>query len=345
MVRKLTALLLCIAFACILCACAQDAKGKAAELPENSVTDASGAVLAIPQDGAETTIASVYAISVPFIVALRLDEQVVAINYKSKFWGDNVPALGQAGSVGRGVVDMEALATYAPGVLIHRANDPQTVEAVKGMGVAVLCIQAENMDTITGTLELMGEYFGVEDRAAEVTAWMQGKFDKIDGIVQKIPEEERVTAVVMGGELGKVAGGDMLQSWMIEKAGGTCAAADVENNSNWANVGVETLFQWNPDHLFCTSSAVLDYTAEELMADPAWRKMAAVQAGDVAIVPAKIDTWDMPGIACVPGTFWMLHQMYPEYFGADELQAEIDEYYTLMFGRTFDAEYLSYSLD
>lgn len=350
MIKHIIKGFLCALLAVCLCACGANNATAPTPAPQEAeqaatITDASGAVLELPENGGETTIASVYAVSVPFIVALRLDEQVVAINYKSRFWGDTVSALGAAGSVGRGAVDLEALATYEPGVLIHRANDPQTVEAVQKLDIDVLCIYAESMDTITDTLKLMGAYFGTEERADEIVGWIEKKFDKIDGIVAEIPEGERVSAVLMGGELGKVAGGDMLQSWMIEKAGGISASSDVENNSNWASVGVETVFEWDPDYLLCTSSAVLDYTPEQLMEDPAWSEMTAVRQGNVALVPAKMDSWDLPGIASVIGTFWMLREMYPDYFSADELQQEIDEYYTLMFGQQFDPEYLGYSLE
>ena len=52
----------------------------------------------------------------------------------------------------------------------------------------------------------------------------------------------------------------------------------------------------------------------------------------------------MPGISCVLGTMYMLWRMYPDYFSADELQKQIDEYYTFMFGKTYDFAYLGYDL-
>ena len=173
---------------------------------------------------------------------------------------------------------------------------------------------------------------------------MEGKFEIIDEIVAGIPQEERVTALVMGSEPGRIAGGDMLQSWMIEKAGGISVSAQVTNDSNWMNVGVETIFSWDPKYLFCTSSAALDYRPEELLTDPAWSALAAVEDGRVYQIPARIDTWDMPGVASVLGTFWMLHTMYPDALSTQELEAEIQDYYTFLFGRTFDADYLGYTL-
>ncbi|PKM72991.1 MAG: hypothetical protein CVU91_08210 [Firmicutes bacterium HGW-Firmicutes-16] len=342
--KKATSLLLALALALSLCGCRIDASQPAVS-GENTVTDGSGAVLSIPKNNTKTTIASVYAVSVPFIVALGLSDRVKAINVKSKFWTDNDASLASAGTVGRGTVDLEALAAYAPDVLIHRSNDPKTVEAVSALGIDVLCIKTENLDDVKRTLTLMGKYFGVSDRAAEVCNWMDTKFAYIDSVVKTIPEDKRVTALVMGGELGRIAGGDMLQSWMIEKAGGICVADSVGKDHNWIDVGVETIFDWNPDFLFCTGSTALNYSVDELYGDSSWSSVNAVKNGCIYRIPATFDAWDMPGISCVIGTMYMLHEMYPDYFSADELQAQIDDYYIFMFGKTFDASYLGYDLE
>ena len=339
--KRLLSLLLC---ACLLTSVACS-NGDGGGVTGSTVIDGSGAVLKIPANRDEITVASVYAVAVPFIVALGLSDRVLAVNVKSRFWTDADANLAAAGSVGRGAVDLEALATAAPGVLIHRSGDTATVEAVTGkLGIPVLCITVEDFDDVVDTLTVMGAYFGREERAAQVCDWLRGKFEMIDAVVAGIPESERVTALLMGGEYGRVAGGDMLQSWMIEKAGGICVAADVTNNRSWINIGVETVFGWNPDFIFCTSSTPLNYTVASLLSDPAWSAMTAVKNKAVHVVPAAIDTWDMPGISCALGTMYMLHRMYPRYFSANRLQQEIDEYYTFMFGKTFDSAYLGYDL-
>jgi ABC-type Fe3+-hydroxamate transport system substrate-binding protein len=345
-----------IALALILAACvtlygcvgaplSQSGAAAPEAIPESSVTDGPGGPLALPENPGEVTIASVYAVAVPFFVALRLCDRVVAVNVKSRFWTDAVEPLASAGTVGRGAVDMEALAELAPGVLVHRSNDTATAEAVSGrLGIPVFCIAVESVDDVKTTLYSMGRYFGAEERASEVSAWLDGKFAMIREIVAQIPESERVTALVMGGEPGRIAGGDMLQSWMIQQAGGICVSADISGNRNWANVGVETIFAWNPDFLFLTSSTVLEYAPESLTDDPAWSGMQAIQSGRVNQIPARIDSWDIPGMSCALGTMYLLHKMYPSYFGAEELEREIGEYYKFMFGRAFDSDYLGYDL-
>ena len=342
--KKAVSLFLALALTFSLIGCTPDANNTAVNNGK-TVTDGSGAVISIPENNSETTIASVYAVSVPFIVALGLSDRVKAINVKSKFWTENDKSLSVADSVGRGVVDLEALAKTAPDVLLHRSNDPKTAEAVSNLGIDVLCIKAEDLDDIKYTLTMMGDYFGVSARADEVCKWMDTKFQYIDSIVATIPEDKRVTALVMGGELGRIAGGDMLQSWMIEKAGGICVADGIEADQNWTNVGVETIFEWNPDYLFCTGSAGLEYSIDGLYEDSAWRSVNAVENSHIYRIPATNDAWDMPGISCVIGTMYLLWRMYPDYFTAGDLQKQIDDYYTFMFGKTFNSNYLGYDLE
>ena len=340
---KKQCLALLLAAALLLSGCGS-AVGAAPAPGPGQVIDGAGTVKDIPDDPSSATIAAVYAVAVPLIVALGLSDRVVAVNVKSRFWTQADENLAKAGTVGRGIVDLEALAAYAPSTFIHRSNDPETVEAVEKLGIDVVCITVENVEDICSMLTMLGAYFGVEDRAREVIAWIEGKFSMIGEIVERIPQEQRVTALLMGGEPGRVAGNDMLQSWMIEQAGGICVANEGKDH-NWINAGVEKVFTWNPEYIFCTSSTALNYSPEELLADPTWSAVKAVADGHVIYVPARMDSWDMPGISCVLGTLFMLHAMYPACLSAERLQLEIDEYYTFMFGKTFDSEYLGYSLE
>ena len=341
--KKLISLFLALALSLSLAACGTVEPAEPT-LGENQVLDGAGRILDIPAEPDKATIASVYAVSVPFIEALGLGERVLAINVKSNFWKEADPALAEAGSVGRGTVDLEALAAFSPSVLIHRSNDMETIEAVQRINIPVLCITVESMEDITETLTMMGRYFGAEERAAQVIAWMDGKFQMIDEIVAKIPEADRKTVLVMGGEAGRIAADDMLQAWMAEKAGGIYVAENTANNRNWVNVGVEQVFTWNPDFIFATSSTPLDYSIEELMEGDAWSAVEAVKTDHFHQFPAQLDSWDIPGVSCVIGTMYMLHKMYPAYFAQEQLEQEVAEYYEFMFGRTFEESYLGYDL-
>ena len=326
-----------------LSACGENQRTDSAVVKENVIIDGAGREVKLPENPSEVTMASVYAVTVPVLEALKVTDRVVAVNLKSKFWATADEKLDKP-TVGKGVVDLEALASYAPDVFIHRSNDPETIEAVENIGIPTICITIENMDDLKDALSYLGKYLGAEDKALEASAWIDEKFARIDAIVETIPESERKTALLMGGELGRIAGNDMLQSWMIEKAGGICVADTGEDHS-WINVGVEKVFEYDPEYLFCTSSTMLDYTKEELMEDKTWSAMQAVTDDHIYVMPARIDSWDMPGLSAVLGCFYMLYRMYPDYLSEEELRQEIDDYYNFMFGKTFDQETLNYSLD
>ena len=314
------------------------------DLKENQIIDAIGNVIDIKDNANELTVASVYAVSVPFFSALKMTDRVKAINVKSKFWKDVDKNLEKADTVGKGVVDLEKLAKINPSCLVHRSNDKNTVDQVKKLGIDVLCIKVENVDDIINTFNLLGKYFGAEDEANKTKKYIEDKFKKIDDIVKNIPDDKKKTAIVMGGNLGRVAGKDMLQSFMIEKAGGICKVEEAKDH-NWVDIGVEKIFKYNPDFLFLTSSSSLDYDVDDIYESEVWRAMNASINKNVFNIPSKLDSWDMPGISCVIGTMYMLYKMYPEYFSEEELENEIDEYYTLMFDKTFDNEYLGFSLE
>lgn len=339
--KKIISILLVLSM--ILISCGTQSNDNVA-LDANIVIDASNNKLKIRDNASELTAASVYAVAVPFFSALKMTDRVKAVNTKSKFWKDVDINLENADTVGKGVVDLEKLARINPTCLVHRANDKATVDQVKKLGIDVLCIKVENVDDVINTLTILGKYFGAELEAEKTIKYIEDKFEKIDNIVKNIPENEKKTALVMGGSLGRVAGKDMLQSFMIEKAGGICVVEEEKNNS-WIDIGVEKIFKYNPDYLFLTSSTSLDYDVDEILESDTWRAMKASLSKNIYSIPSKMDSWDMPGISCVIGTMYIMYKMYPEYFSKEELMKEIDEYYTLMFNKTFDKEYLGYTLE
>ena len=301
---------------------------------KGEIVDGANRTVNIPLDE-DYRIASVYAVSVPFLVALKLTDKVVAINVKSNFWTKADENLNKVPTVGRGNVDLEKLASLNPTVFIHRSNDTKTIEAVEKLGIDTICIKVENIDDIIGTLTILGKYFNKEKEALTAIDWLNSKIAYIDSIVEKIPENERKSALLIGGEKDRVAGKDMLQTWMIEKAGGI-PIVDEGVNHNWINIGLEKIFMYNPDFIFETSSTSRNYTSEELIKDPAWSEVRAINNSDLYVIPTALDSWDMPGISCILGIMYMLNKMYPDYFSLDDLHREVDEYYNFMFNKNFD---------
>lgn len=304
------------------------------------ITDMLGREVRIPEQ--IETVAVIYGVATNFLLPLGVADRLVAINASWGIISVVAPELADLDTVGQGAVDLEKLAQLNPDVFIHRANDIRTIDAVTALGIPVIAIQPETTEQILETLLLLGDVFGVGSRARELVDYYNSKTLFAQELVSAVPENERKTAVMMGSELGKVAGGDMLQSAMIETAGGVSAARDIHTGQTWPVVGTETIFDWNPDFIFCTNSKTSDYTPEELLRDPVWSGMRAVQTGHVYKMPSAVDSWEFPGLATCLGFLWMLSRMYPQLYPEADFLAEVDAYYELAYGMTFDREFLGY---
>lgn len=340
MLKKILCIILSIVI--ILSGCKQNSIKN--NISDNHIIDANNNIINIKITKNELTIASVYAVSVPFLSALKLTDRVKAINVKSNFWKEVDKNYEKADTIGRGTIDFEKLAKVNPDCVIHRSNDKQVKDKIDKLGIDLISIKVENIDDIINTIDILSKYFGVEDRGDLIKNYINNKFDYIDSITESINEDEKKTAILMGSNLGRVAGEDMLQSFMINKAGGKSVVIESKDN-NWVDIGVEKIFKYNPDFIFLTSSAPLNYDENEIYNDKIWSDLNAIKNKNIFQIPTTYDSWDLPGISAVLGTFYMLYKMYPEHFDLNQLRTEINEYYYMMFGQTFDDDFLRLNLD
>ena len=79
--KRITALLLILAMLLSFSACAKDG-GKEGSKENGYITDANGREISLTDDPSSATAASVYAVSTPFFVALKITDRVLAINVK-----------------------------------------------------------------------------------------------------------------------------------------------------------------------------------------------------------------------------------------------------------------------
>jgi len=321
----------------------QQAGGQAAgEQSTFTVTDQAGRTVEIPKE--VKSIATTWGPATTLILPLGKGNLItgVNINTKSELALKAAPNIQNAVSVGRGIPDMEAMAKLKPDVYFHKANDVQTLDAVQKLGIAAVGVYSEDPESMVKATELIGKVLGAEEQASKLIAFYNSKLEFANNLVKAIPEKERKTAIVMGGDIGKVANGGMIQSYIIEFAGGINPAKDLDTTELWPTVGTEQIFEWNPDFIFFVYSSQATYTVEEFMKDPAMAKLKAVKNKNVLMIPSEQDPWDFPGIQSALGTLWVLNQLYPELYSAESLQKDINEYYQLAYGMTFDRDWLGY---
>lgn len=342
--HKVSILLIILLMATLLAGCSSNQAEQVSQpAPKDTtitVTDMAGRDVVVPAE--VKSVALVWGPSSSFVLALGKGDIVTGINYKSELAVKVVPKLADVPSVGKGQADLEAVAKVKPDVFVHKATDLETLDAVQALGIPSIGIVAETSEDLIKATELLGKVLGAEKKATELIAFYNEKNAFAQNLTKDITADQRKTALVMGSEIGKVAHGDMLQSFLVETAGGVNLAKDIEAKEIWPTVGTEQIFAWNPDFIFCEDYTGAAYKIEELKTDPSFAKLKAIENDNIAYIPAHQDLWDFPGVQSSLGTLWMLNQFYPEKYSEADFIKDVEAFYTLTYGTTFDREWLGY---
>ena len=305
-----------------------------------TVIDQAGREVTVPKE--VKSIAISYRVAARFIISLGEGEKIKGIGKTEAFLYVLVPSLKEAQDVGKGVPDLEAIAQLKPDVFFHRASDLDGLENVESLGIAAVGVSFETPEEMKTALTIMGAALGKSERAVELIEYYDKKIVADRAEADQITDKK--TAIVMGSSVGKVANGGMLQSEMIELAGGINPAADLQASELWPLAGTEQIFMWDPDFIFVTGSEEADYTPEDLYSDSAWSQLKAVKNHHIYRIPAGKDSWEFPGVVTVLGIDYMKSRMYPDRMSSDELQEEVDAFYELSYGKAFTSEEIEYEI-
>jgi iron complex transport system substrate-binding protein len=294
------------------------------------IVDMAGRDVTVAKDAKK--YAFVYRVVARFLISLGKGNQIVGEGKPEDFLTLISPNLANVPSIGQGVVDMEALAKVSPDVFFHKANDVQTLDAVEKLGIPAVGLSFETQDEMLTSLKILGVVCGEEKKADALIAYYNKQIADQKNRISQLSDNEKKTAIMMGTTIGKVADGSMLQSKMIESAGAVNPAKNVEATELWPTVGVEEIFQWNPDYIFITNSQSATYTVEDLLSDPAWSAMKAVKNKHIFVMPATEDSWEFPGVVSVLGIDYMMRTMYPDLMTDKELTSRVNRFYELSYG-------------
>jgi len=247
---------------------------------------------------------------------------------------DGIPQIGKGGNINFETV-VESGAELA--ILPERFKDQVALFDEIGLPALVALPSEESFDTVTASLELLGKALGVPERAEAINGFFESKIENAKSITSQV--EEKKSVLFLGGSSSlSVAPKAMIQTQLIEVAGGVNAVSGVDVSGDFAEVNIEQIIEWNPEVIWYPAYA--DYTAEDLINDPAWSSITAIQNQDVYAFPSALEPWDQPTAALALGIAWATHNLHPELYTLEDIQKDADEYYNLVYGKTFSAEVL-----
>lgn len=240
--------------------------------------------------------------------------------------------------IGKGKnINYETVLTTGADLAILPERFAYMVEEFNAVGIPAIVILAstESFDTIRNALTLMGTVVGESDRAEQIIGYF-------DNLINKIAErtagaESKPTVMFLGSSnMYSVAPGAMIQSDIMETAGATNAVTGVEILGEFADVSAEEMVGWNPDIIWVPAYA--DYTVEDVLNAPEFSSITAVQNGAVYSFPSELEPWDYPTASACLGVAWAAYNVHPELYTYEELIADVNGFYELVYGQTFTAE-------
>ena len=233
----------------------------------------------------------------------------------------------------------EEIITADPDVIVlasHDASEADNLQDTTGIPVVVVPGSDQMLDeNAYETIRLMGELYGKEERAQELTAYLDSVRADLEERTAGVAEEDKPTAYV-GGVSYKGAHGFE----GTEAQYGPFAAiharnlADETGQNGPFDIDPEQVLAWDPDVIFLDYNGI-DLINEDYASNPAfYEQLTAVQEGRVysqisfRSSASNLDT-------ALADTYYAASILYPEQFADINIEEKAAEIFELLLGTDF----------
>ena len=261
-------------------------------------------------------------------------------NMAGRLYSYVYPELEELVQIGKGRdINYESCLAVNADLAILPERFADLVEQFEEIGIpaAVILPNAESFETIQNSIQLLGTLLGEDERAAQIVDFFNHKIAITQDIAQSASYHPRVICLGASSQL-TVANGLMLQSTLVETAGAVNIAKDAPGKGDFVEVTLEEIIAWDPEIVLIPVYA--QYSAEDLLSDPTWSSIQAIKAGKVLVFPSALEPWDYPTPSASLALVWLVSNLHPDLYSAEQVLADAQEYYELVYGQSFDADQL-----
>ncbi|MCK5245296.1 ABC transporter substrate-binding protein, partial [Candidatus Bipolaricaulota bacterium] len=229
----------------------------------------------------------------------------------------------------------ELVASGAQLILADGTQHMSVAEQLSSLGIPVVLYRAETAEALKEAVSLTGTILGpnAEAQADAFIADYDRIVDSIAADVADLNDADRVRVLFLGTSPTTAISGDMYQSALIESAGGRSVTQQLFGA--WNEINLEQILLWNPDVIIIPPYGPV--LPVDLLADPDWQALEAVQSGRVHRIPRLIAPMDTPvpeSLLCIA---WLAKTFYPDLVTVD-LHAEIEDFYRAYYQLALTAE-------
>ena len=339
MKRILSVLLAVCLLVTALSACGNEPAAVSAEAATREFTDSTGRTVTVPNE--VTRVAVSGPLTQIYAIPLVGDLMVGVSNYIAedieKYLPDYINTLPELGQLygGGAELDLEAILAADPDVVIDIGDSKDGIaedmdSLSEQTGIPFVHIDA-TVQTSPDAYRMLGELVGREDEAEEIASWLEGIYDMMTGMMEKVDADgARKTALYcLGGKgLNVIAKGSYHAETFNMMTDNLADLPDVVSNGSGNEVDMEQLLVWNPEVIVFAPDSVYDSVGS----DAAWQQLQAVSSGNYYKTPYGPYGWlsSPPSVQRYLGMVWLGALLYPDYCEYD-LQEVVTEYYKLFY--------------
>ena len=291
-----------------LTACSQTSTIHTPKAPSSSVyTDDIGRTVQI--NGIPQRIISLSPSNTEMVYALGLQDKLVGVTSY-----DNYPPDARNKTIvsDYSTVDLEKIVNAKPDlVLADSIHKNDTIPALENLGITVYTMTPNNIDGIFNEIKVIGQITGKTKEADNLVSNLKTRIQAVADKTAKLTDAEkpRVLFVTWYDPIW-TAGSDTMIQYLIDEAGGTNIASDL---NGYAIITLESVIQRNPQVILVmsgtgTQNESLDY----IMSNEQFQSTDAVKNGRVYEIDADIFGRTTPRI--VDGLETLAKLIHPELF-------------------------------
>ncbi len=334
----LSLLITAIIISCLASGCG-DSKSSGKTVDKIAIEDLTGRSVMIPQS---EDIKRVAVLTFPEVMATY----VVGVNDRLCGVTDSVkncdlltmydPHLKKVPAVcsSTGQVNIEALLEAKPDIVIGSESDMGPVE--NGSGLTALRINSTtakgSISQLRNEIRFFGMTFGKEEKAEQYVVYLDNILSLIKFSLADMPAEQRLRIFTgfNADHLGTYGSGTFMDECI--KAAGCVNAAEAVSGPGGkeggaATVSMEQVLSFDPDIIVIDSG-----NPDDLLSDPSWSKLKAVQNKRVYRLPAGFYTWDRVSCeAAVMVPQWLAVTSYPDKLNFLDMSDRVREFYAKNF--------------
>lgn len=261
-------------------------------------------------------------------------ERLYSYVNRDRFAG--LPAIGANGEP-----DAEAILAADPQVIVMSAYVDGADDLQARTGIPVVVVPGSDTTLDDGafeTIRLLGELYGVEDRAAELTDYLREVEADLAARTADIPAEEKPSVYVCGVSFQGAHGfeGTEAHYGPLELIG----ADNLANQTGQASafdIDPEQVLAWDPDVILIDYNG-LPLIAEDYAADPDfYNALTAVREGRV-YAQISFRSYASNLETALADAYYAGTVIYPERFADIDIAQKADEIFTMLLGEAVYAD-------